>query len=135
VCLTGWRPYLVPAQLLRHVRLQAVADKLGGPVLVAKGAVDTVSSVGSSVLTSDEEGAPRRCGGQGDLLSGVLGTTISWAVAYARKQVCTGLGRQCCALVLQLPLLLLLLNRSLLVMAESLHVRNEQCHGSAMPYA
>jgi NAD(P)H-hydrate repair Nnr-like enzyme with NAD(P)H-hydrate dehydratase domain len=67
--------------------LQAVAEQLGGPVLVAKGAVDTVCSAGTEATVSREEGAPRRCGGQGDLLSGILGTTISWAIEYSRTKV------------------------------------------------
>jgi len=29
---------------------------------------------------SDIEGSPRRCGGQGDVLSGMMGTFVNWAL-------------------------------------------------------
>jgi ATP-dependent NAD(P)H-hydrate dehydratase len=38
------------------------------------------------VLTCDEEGSLRRCGGQGDLLSGSLGTFLYWMHSYYLEQ-------------------------------------------------
>lgn len=73
--------------MLLRACAQAVADALAGPLVVAKGAADTVCSAGCEARVVREEGAPRRCGGQGDLLSGLLGTTVSWAVAYSRARV------------------------------------------------
>ena len=32
-----------------------------------------------SVISCSAEGSPRRCGGQGDLLSGILGVFVHWA--------------------------------------------------------
>lgn len=65
--------------------VKQVAQALDGPVLVAKGRRDTVCWDGT-LRYSSSVGCPRRCGGQGDILSGVLATTVSWAMAYSRRQ-------------------------------------------------
>ena len=48
-----------------------VARKLGNVVVVAKGQRDVVTD-GTDVLVVDEPGAPKRCGGLGDVLCGAL---------------------------------------------------------------
>lgn len=60
-----------------------------GPLLLAKGPRDSVCSAQGEVLFSRSAGSPRRCGGQGDILSGTVAATISWAVAHAQSQVCS----------------------------------------------
>lgn len=37
------------------------------------------------VVECTEEGSPRRCGGQGDITSGSIGTFLSWAHAFKDK--------------------------------------------------
>jgi Carbohydrate kinase len=65
--------------------LQAVADALEGPIVLAKGSADSIAATGHTMLKTSGAGSPRRCGGQGDILSGVTATTISWALMYASK--------------------------------------------------
>jgi ATP-dependent NAD(P)H-hydrate dehydratase len=70
-------------------RVRDVVARLRGPVVLAKGKADLVvgrvggegGGEGVTVLgeQSDEVGSPRRCGGQGDVLSGVCGTFLAWA--------------------------------------------------------
>jgi len=63
-----------------HVRALAVA--LGSNITVVhKGESDVIAtaSVGVSVVKCAMGGSARRCGGQGDLLSGSLGTFYFWA--------------------------------------------------------
>ncbi|KAJ3240451.1 hypothetical protein HDU78_002300 [Chytriomyces hyalinus] len=55
--------------------VNALSSRLGCCV-VLKGEEDIVSN-GTSVCIR-ERGSPRRCGGQGDLLSGIIATFISW---------------------------------------------------------
>ena len=52
-----------------------------------KGSVDTISN-GSQTLTVDAPGSLKRCGGQGDVLSGAAGTLLAWGSVYAQ-----GIGR------------------------------------------
>lgn len=49
----------------------AVARALGNVVIVAKGRTDVITD-GRDVLVCDEGGAPKRCGGLGDVLCGAL---------------------------------------------------------------
>ncbi|XP_002128923.2 ATP-dependent (S)-NAD(P)H-hydrate dehydratase isoform X1 [Ciona intestinalis] len=55
----------------------ALSKALGGVTIVRKGEVDIVAT-GDEVVTMDEIGSPRRCGGQGDLLSGVMALFSYW---------------------------------------------------------
>ncbi|KAG7386004.1 hypothetical protein PHYPSEUDO_000859 [Phytophthora pseudosyringae] len=54
-----------------------LCEALGFPVIIQKGGVDTLSD-GTITLKNDEFGCPRRCGGQGDVLSGAIGTFAAW---------------------------------------------------------
>ena len=65
---------------------------LAGPLIVAKGKQDIVWTFmeGGSVCYSPPAagtGCPKRCGGQGDVLTGLLATTAAWAIAYVVEQV------------------------------------------------
>lgn len=54
-----------------------LARAIGGVTVVRKGAID-VASDGSSAVYCCRQGAPRRCGGQGDVLTGAIGTVWAW---------------------------------------------------------
>ncbi|ETO63428.1 YjeF family domain-containing protein [Phytophthora nicotianae P1976] len=54
-----------------------LSEALGFPVVIQKGGVDTFSD-GKNTLKNDEFGCPRRCGGQGDVLTGAIGTFAAW---------------------------------------------------------
>jgi ATP-dependent NAD(P)H-hydrate dehydratase len=54
---------------LKSIMLFDVFIRMGGVTIVQKGKTDYISD-GKTVLSSDYFGSPRRCGGQGDVLSG-----------------------------------------------------------------
>jgi len=58
--------------------VEELAQGLGNLTVIHKGASDLISN---GVFTEDcaSAGSPRRCGGQGDLLSGSLATFLHWA--------------------------------------------------------
>ncbi|KAL0073731.1 H-hydrate dehydratase [Phycomyces blakesleeanus] len=58
-----------------------LSTALGGVTVIQKGSVDVVSN-GKQVFTCDKEGGLKRMGGQGDILSGVLGTMLAWGKSY-----------------------------------------------------
>ncbi|XP_048862595.1 ATP-dependent (S)-NAD(P)H-hydrate dehydratase isoform X2 [Brienomyrus brachyistius] len=51
---------------------------MGNLTVVLKGEEDIITN-GNSVMVCSQEGSSRRCGGQGDLLSGSLGVLAHWA--------------------------------------------------------
>ncbi|CAH0522326.1 unnamed protein product [Peronospora belbahrii] len=55
-----------------------LSKALGFTVIIQKGSVD-VCSDGTITLKNNEFGCPRRCGGQGDILCGSIGTFAAWA--------------------------------------------------------
>lgn len=65
-----------------HVK--QVASSLGNVTIVLKGENDIITD-GLQVIKCLELGSPRRCGGQGDLLSGSLGTFSFWSHDYANR--------------------------------------------------
>lgn len=60
-----------------------VSKALGGVTIVHKGSIDIISN-GKFTEECTEDGCPRRCGGQGDLLSGTLSLFLYWTT---RNQV------------------------------------------------
>ena len=58
-----------------------IAHELGDIVILQKGAKDIISN-GIRTEIVDTEGGLKRCGGQGDILSGNLGTFLAWGKAY-----------------------------------------------------
>ncbi|KAK3768078.1 hypothetical protein RRG08_009204 [Elysia crispata] len=58
--------------------LKQLCCELGHVTIVHKGLHDIISD-GDKVLTYSNPGSPRRCGGQGDLLSGSMGLFAAWA--------------------------------------------------------
>eukprot|EP00252_Welwitschia_mirabilis_P020468 TRINITY_DN5026_c0_g1_i1.p1 TRINITY_DN5026_c0_g1~~TRINITY_DN5026_c0_g1_i1.p1 ORF type:complete len:368 (-),score=69.26 TRINITY_DN5026_c0_g1_i1:71-1174(-) len=59
--------------------LRLLAERMGGLTILQKGKSDLVSD-GYTVLAVNLYGSPRRCGGQGDILSGSVAVFCSWAV-------------------------------------------------------
>ncbi|KAK2905271.1 hypothetical protein QQF64_033542 [Cirrhinus molitorella] len=57
---------------------QQLSIAMGHLTLVLKGEEDIITD-GKKMLTCSQEGSGRRCGGQGDLLSGSLGVFAHWA--------------------------------------------------------
>lgn len=58
--------------------VSAVAKALDGPTLLVKGKADRISNGKDDILSVDEPGGLKRCGGQGDILSGTLATFLAW---------------------------------------------------------
>ncbi|KAL0614782.1 ATP-dependent -NADH-hydrate dehydratase [Plecturocebus cupreus] len=62
-----------------HGSVLRLSQALGNVTVVQKGERDILSD-GQQVLVCSQEGSSRRCGGQGDLLSGSLGVLVHWAL-------------------------------------------------------
>lgn len=58
-----------------------VAEALGFVTVCHKGEKDIITN-GQETIISDEEGGLKRCGGQGDVLSGTIATFLGWAKNY-----------------------------------------------------
>ena len=58
-----------------------IARALGGVLIIQKGAKDIISN-GDKTLICDLEGGKKRSGGQGDTLTGSLGTLLGYRKAY-----------------------------------------------------
>lgn len=72
----------------RNTKLMEMTQHLKGPVVVSKGPEDAICD-GVHTMLCDAAGAAKRCGGQGDILSGVVATFAAWAVSFwdtAHKQ-------------------------------------------------
>ncbi|KAK8957052.1 ATP-dependent (S)-NAD(P)H-hydrate dehydratase [Platanthera zijinensis] len=61
--------------------LASLARSIGGVTILRKGKTDLISD-GSSVNEVSIFGSPRRCGGQGDILSGSVAVFSAWARLY-----------------------------------------------------
>ncbi|KAH9320973.1 hypothetical protein KI387_015612, partial [Taxus chinensis] len=59
-------------------QLQMLATRMGGVTILQKGKLDLISD-GNTVYGVGIFGSPRRCGGQGDILSGSVAVFSSWA--------------------------------------------------------
>lgn len=60
---------------------ERLSNALGGVLIIQKGKHDVISNGATSVI-SDIEGGRKRSGGQGDTLTGSLGTFLAWRKAY-----------------------------------------------------
>lgn len=63
---------------------EQLSKALGGVTIIQKGPHDVISNGVTSVV-SDIEGGLKRSGGQGDTLTGSLGTLLAWRAAYHSK--------------------------------------------------
>lgn len=61
-----------------HGQLLSLAKQIGGVIILQKGKCDLISD-GEIVKSVSSHGSPRRCGGQGDILSGSVAVFLSWA--------------------------------------------------------
>lgn len=61
-----------------------VSRALGGVLVLQKGQVDYLSN-GTDTWTCDLQGGRKRAGGQGDTLTGSIGTFLCWRAAYLDK--------------------------------------------------
>ncbi|CAN6811758.1 unnamed protein product [Brassica oleracea var. botrytis] len=59
-------------------QLRSLAKQIGGVTILRKGKTDLISN-GEIVKSVSIYGSPRRCGGQGDILSGSVAVFLSWA--------------------------------------------------------
>lgn len=59
-------------------QLRSLAKQIGGVTILRKGKTDLISN-GEIVKSVSIYGSPRRCGGQGDILSGGVAVFLSWA--------------------------------------------------------
>ncbi|CCI46129.1 unnamed protein product [Albugo candida] len=55
-----------------------LSERLGNPIIVRKALADFISD-GVTNLVIEEHSSPRRCGGQGDIMSGCIATFAAWA--------------------------------------------------------
>jgi ATP-dependent NAD(P)H-hydrate dehydratase len=65
----------------KEEQCQELAKILGGVCIIQKGPADYISQ-GETTTTCDLEGGLKRSGGQGDTLTGSLGTFLAWREAY-----------------------------------------------------
>ena len=96
--VSGWREAVLTPNVVEFGRLaravgvdaggmsdaegcRAVAEALGGACLVRKGREDYISD-GSRTWTCGLSGSLKRSGGQGDTLTGCIGTFLCWRKAY-----------------------------------------------------
>ncbi|GFY39758.1 ATP-dependent [Trichonephila inaurata madagascariensis] len=66
--------------------VKAISKILGNVTIVKKGVADIITN-GTHTIICDEPGSARRCGGQGDLLSGSMGVFNYWAHKFNNKPV------------------------------------------------
>jgi ATP-dependent NAD(P)H-hydrate dehydratase len=62
---------------VQYATVLRISQLLGNVTVIKKGEEDIISD-GVKVFGCKEKGSNRRCGGQGDLLSGTLGTLMHW---------------------------------------------------------
>ncbi|XP_048388411.1 ATP-dependent (S)-NAD(P)H-hydrate dehydratase isoform X2 [Stegostoma tigrinum] len=65
--------------------LLQLIQAMGNVTIVLKGEKDLISD-GTTVLACSQRGSGRRCGGQGDLLSGALGVLAHWAFTAGNEK-------------------------------------------------
>lgn len=63
---------------------QQLSNALGGVTILQKGPHDVISN-GTTSIINDIKGGLKRSGGQGDTLTGSLGTLLAWRAAYHEK--------------------------------------------------
>jgi ATP-dependent NAD(P)H-hydrate dehydratase len=64
--------------------LMSLCQHLGNITILRKGEADFVCN-GRHVIKIDSDGSPKRCGGQGDILSGVIATLVAWSTRASKN--------------------------------------------------
>lgn len=62
-----------------HLRLIGLCNYLSGVTILVKGMYDLVSNGHIVYVIKEDEGSPRRCGGQGDALAGCMAVAMHWS--------------------------------------------------------
>ena len=68
-------------KLAKDAKASELSAALDGVTVLQKGAEDVVAYA-KEEATVDVEGGLKRCGGQGDILSGTVGTALAWGKCY-----------------------------------------------------
>ena len=63
---------------------QVLTKTMGGLTILEKGVKDVISN-GDFTLICEESGSPRRCGGQGDILSGLVAGWMAWFKGWEQR--------------------------------------------------
>ncbi|KAF9998621.1 hypothetical protein BGZ79_007703 [Entomortierella chlamydospora] len=63
--------------------VQRLSKAFGGVVVIQKGHNDVISD-GKTLCTVANEGGLKRSGGQGDILTGLIATSLAWGTAYEK---------------------------------------------------
>ncbi|EGG17562.1 hypothetical protein DFA_08558 [Cavenderia fasciculata] len=63
---------------------EKLSEYLGNVTIIQKGKEDIITN-GKQTVVCSSDGMPRRCGGQGDLLAGAIGTMYAWACLYEKN--------------------------------------------------
>eukprot|EP00980_Cylindrotheca_fusiformis_P010256 scaffold2277_cov137-Cylindrotheca_fusiformis.AAC.11 len=71
-------PVVLTPNKVERKRLEPTMGSLNHCVVVEKGQYDEIQYTGGTNLACGEEGGLKRSGGLGDILSGTLGTLVSW---------------------------------------------------------
>ncbi|CAH7669725.1 HX dehydratase 1 [Phakopsora pachyrhizi] len=63
-----------------------LSKALGGCTILQKAPQDIIARENHDIIKIDCAGSPKRCGGQGDILSGLVGAWSAWGKAYFERQ-------------------------------------------------
>ncbi|XP_071449843.1 ATP-dependent (S)-NAD(P)H-hydrate dehydratase [Hetaerina americana] len=73
------------ASMFEVETVEELAKSFSGTVLL-KGKIDYIASPKGGVIVCGTGGSGRRCGGQGDVLSGALGVFLNWACQWEHSE-------------------------------------------------
>lgn len=69
-----------------EAELMKLCECLGYVTIVKKGMIDLICNGHDLIKCEIDSPSPRRCGGQGDILSGACGTFLTWSNLFTAKQ-------------------------------------------------
>ncbi|OLL23484.1 ATP-dependent (S)-NAD(P)H-hydrate dehydratase [Neolecta irregularis DAH-3] len=78
----------VSREMKEEEKCKELARSFGNITIVQKGTKDVISN-GVEVYTCDVPGGLKRCGGQGDILGGILATLLAWKETHQRERTGT----------------------------------------------
>jgi ATP-dependent NAD(P)H-hydrate dehydratase len=71
-------------QSTKDQTVQELSEELG-VIIIEKGKLDKIAGPMGKIEICNEEGSPRRYGGQGDCLSGTVGVFMGWANEFVKN--------------------------------------------------